>query len=135
MLFEILVEIRVVAREHDSSRAITGETRIHRGKLGGERMLATGEYRDAGDDLDRAAGDQLHTTSLVKRRQHRRILRIDRLIEHGATVVRVMLEFVPLEPDARLREQIGAVQVVPMDVRDDDVADVLWLHSQGGERV
>ena len=39
-----------------------------------------------------------------------------------------MLELLALNPDARLRKEIDAVEMIPMHVRDDDVRDVLRLH-------
>jgi hypothetical protein len=50
----------------------------------------------------------------------------------------VMLVLVLLDPHPRVREEIDAVRMIPMDVRDDDVGDVLRTHTgtlhRGGGR-
>src|SRR5581483_1555258 len=113
---EILVQVGIVARQHDRACAPAGKARVHRSELRGEGMLTTGEYGDARHDLRGIAGDKPDTTSCLERCEHLCIGRIDRAIEHRAGVIGVVLELVSLQPDARARKEVRAVEMIPVDV-------------------
>src|SRR5271154_1671921 len=89
--------------------------------------------RDPGNDLPRIAVDERHATVAVETGQHSRVRRIDPPIEGLAIGADVMTVLVALDPDARLWKQIRAVEVIRVDMRDDDVGDVLWPHAELGQ--
>lgn len=117
---EILVEVSVVRREHDRSC-----TRRDADVFGGEGVLAARVYRDAGEHDLRIAGDEPHAAGTIQVGQHPRHVAVDRAVVGRPAVAHVVRVLVPLQPDLRPREQVGAVGVVPVDVREDDVGHVV----------
>src|SRR5437867_6758191 len=107
---------------------------MHGDELRRVRVLAAGGHRDPGYDLYRITSDELHASGLLHRGEHLRVVDVDRPIEHGTRVVGVMLHLLSLQPDACTRKEIGAVEMIPVDVRDDDVGDVLGPDTERRER-
>src|ERR1051326_271266 len=56
---EILVQVGIIAGQHDRARAAAGEARVDGRKLRREGVLSAGEHRNAGDNLRLVAGNQL----------------------------------------------------------------------------
>ncbi len=65
-------------------------------------------------------------------RDHRGILRIDRAVPDFAAWTHVVVVLLTLQPELRAREQIRAVQMIPVDVSDDDVGDLIGLDPEPG---
>src|SRR3954462_914904 len=98
-MLEVLVQVRVVAREDDRSGAAVGEARVYRRELRREGVLTAREDRNARQNFGGVAWNQLNASGRLQRREHLCIVGIDRTIQHRARVVRVMLEFLALKPD------------------------------------
>src|SRR6185437_11977931 len=92
-------------------------------------MLASGIDRDARHDLLAITVDQFQPALARRLREQFGVARVDRTILYGSGGVGVMFELLALDPDARLGKEIDAVEVIPVDVRDDDVAHVFRLHT------
>ena len=82
----------------------------------------------------RVAVDEHHAALSRDRREDLCVGRVDRAIPHRSGRVEMMLELLALNPDARLRKEIDAVEMIPMHVRDDDVRDVFRLHARARDR-
>src|SRR5258708_5472344 len=100
-------------------------------------MFAAGIAGDSGKDLLSVAIDQTDTALGVDLDRGEHVVGIN-------TAVRSLLlpglsgvvdVFVFLYPDLRFGEEIHAVSMVPVHVRDDHVRNFLWLDAEQGHRV
>ena len=97
-------------------------------------MPATRVHGDARNHFPRIPIHELDATGAMQLRQHVRIHGVDGVIQRLAIRPHIVVVLGLLDPDARLGEEVSPVEMVPMDVRDDDVGDVLGLESDFGDR-
>lgn len=85
-------------------------------------------------ELLRVAVDQLDPTAPAQGGQHIRIQRVDRAVEHATGLSDVVGVFLTLDSHPRVREEVRAVRVIPVDVRDHHVRHVLRRDAERRER-
>jgi len=88
-------------------------------------VLPTGVDANTRENLRVRLRDQLEAPALLHLSKHRGHVTIDTLMQRFTRGPNVIVELIGLEPDARVREQIDAVGVIPVNVRDDDVRDIV----------
>ena len=88
-------------------------------------MLAACKDTNAWQDLDRITVHKLHPAGAAQVTKHPGIQRVDRATARSAGAVNVVLVFRALDPDSCIREEIRPVEMIPVDVRDNDVGDLL----------
>ena len=131
VLFEILVEIHVVAGQHHRSRR-----RVHADELRSVGVLAADVSGDAGQNFLRVAVHQRDAALGVQLHQ------ADNVIGIGGSAAMavpgfagVIFQLVFLNPDFRLGKKIEAVGVVPVDVTDDQVRDLVGFDARARDGI
>jgi len=101
-----------------------------------ERMLAADIAGDAGKNFLTSPLTRLTRPAQVEFNggQARRPAQCRRGCAGPATLLRCNRCFIFLQPDARAREKVHAVGVVPVHVCDDHVSDVFRLERRAGRR-